>query len=155
MKLRNKKTGEIGYLIVGRGFDHYVVANDNWESCGEYDSLAELNEEWQDCEEPKEHFFITEYGDVYSLNEYEGLNNVANVDDYKQIGNYFETEEEAKKVVEKLKAWKRLKDRGFEFCGYDALGCGEIHFTSDWDIEDEYEKGQRRKDLDLLFGGGE
>lgn len=55
MKLRNKKTGEIGYLITGRGIDHYVVANNEWVSCGKYNSLAELNEEWEDVlEEPKE-----------------------------------------------------------------------------------------------------
>ena len=33
----------------------------------------------------------------------------------KQIGNYFETEEEAEQAVEKLKAWKRLKDNGISF----------------------------------------
>ena len=148
MKLRNKKTGEIGYLIVGRGFDHYVVANNLWDSCGKYDSLAELNDEWEDYEEPKEHFFITEYGDVYSLNEYEGLNNVANVDDYKQIGNYFGTPEEAEKAVEKLKAWKRLKDKGFRFKDWYG-GSEDISFTVDAKIS------EITKDLNLLFGGEE
>ena len=119
MKLRNKKTGKIIdskelltdiYLIdlFSKDFDYFVS------------KLAKIQEEWEDVpEEPKEHYFITEYGGVFSLNEYEGLNNVANVEDYKQIGNYFETKEEAEKAVEKLKAWKRLKDKGFEIEGWD------------------------------------
>lgn len=138
MKLRNKKTGEIIILI-----DHIF---DN------YNSLAELNEEWEDYEEPKEHYFITEYGGVYSLNEYEGLNNVANVDEYKQIGNYFDTLEEAEKAVEKLKAVKRLKDKGFRFNGWRCTGS--ISFTFD----NYYGDGQPKSasdDLDLLFSGGE
>ena len=41
MKLRNKKTGEI------------VEATD-FNIISDYNSLAELNEEWEDYEEPKE-----------------------------------------------------------------------------------------------------
>ena len=33
----------------------------------------------------------------------------------KEIGNYFETKEEAELVVDKLKAWQRLKDIGCRF----------------------------------------
>ena len=72
----------------------------------------------------------------------------------KEIGNYFETREEAEKAVEKLKAWKRLKDKDFQFHGYNALGVGEITFSVDFeDMDDEGEIGQLRHDLDLLFGG--
>lgn len=44
------------------------------------------------------------------------------------IGNCFQTEEEAEKAVEKLKAWKRLKDSGLKFKGwnkgnYDRTFC--------------------------------
>lgn len=129
MKLRNKKTGEIGYLVAGVGNPHYVVTNNEWDSCGKYNSLTELSEEWEDYEEPKEHYFITEYGGVFSFNEYEGLNGVANPEDYRAIGNYFNTQEEAKKAVEKLKAWKRLKDKGFKFGGMGGL-VNEIYFES-------------------------
>ena len=70
----------------------------------------------------------------------------------RSIGNWFETEEEAKEAVEKLKAWKRLKDAGFEFCGWKGRfeehpGCIAYSF------DDYY--GGCAKDLDLLFGGEE
>lgn len=50
MKLRNKKTGEIGELS---GVNRMVVYEPNMPLCGnsilgEYDTLAELNEEWED-----------------------------------------------------------------------------------------------------------
>lgn len=114
MKLINKETGEIGYMAVLQS-KAIVVMDEIGIQLGSYTSLAELNAEWEDYEEPKEHYFITEYGEVFSLNEYEGLNNVANPEDYKAIGNYFETKEEAELAVRKLKAWKRLEDKGFKF----------------------------------------
>lgn len=45
-----------------------------------------------------------------------------------EIGNCFQTEEEAERVVEKLKAWKRLKDSGLKFkdwnkINYDRTFC--------------------------------
>lgn len=50
MKLRNKKTGEIGELS---GVNRIVVYEYDMPLCGnsilgEYDTLAELNEEWED-----------------------------------------------------------------------------------------------------------
>ena len=41
------------------------------------------------------------------------------------IGNYFETPEEAEKAVEKLEAWKRLKDKGLYFVR-DVVTEGEF-----------------------------
>lgn len=156
MKLRNKKTGEI-VVFVGTYCKNdrvfFRLEDEKGVFKREIHSLNELNGEWEDYEEPKPsyHWFISGRGTIeYEKNDDDCFNR-----EHKSMGNYFETKEEAEKAVEKLKAWKRLKDKGFEFCGYEALGCGEIHFTSDWDIEDEYEKGQRRKDLDLLFGGEE
>lgn len=146
MKLRNKKTGEIGYLIVGRGSGNYVVANNEWGSCGEYNSLAELNEEWKDYEEPDEIWYIDWKGDIRSAdisNEWERE---------KEIGNYFETKEEAEKAVEKLQAWTRLKDKGFRFCSwfYD-IENQEIKIKAEFKEFEEVIVGQKRQDLDLLF----
>ena len=149
MKLRNKKTGAI-YRI--GDIDLSNTRDGIWLGLTKYTSLAELNENWEDVEEPKEYYFIRSESLTVG---YSPISNTRSCRNRKEIGNYFETKEEAENALEKLKAWKRLKDKGFEFCGYEALGCGEIHFTSDWDIEDEYEKGQRKKDLDLLFGGEE
>lgn len=144
MKLRNKKTGEIGYLIAGRSSDHYIVTNDEWESCGEYNSLAELNEDWEDVEEPKAYWYIDDAG-VMQVDQI--LSSEINM--RKSIGNYFETREEAEKAVEKLKAWKRLKDKGFKFESYKPYGAGITFTIAHMDELAE----DNQKDLDLLFGG--
>lgn len=86
-------------------------------------------------------------------------------DKREEIGNYFETREEAEKAAEKLKAWKRLKDKGFQITGWDnSIGddyykTGQIVLNlnnvknTEWD---EYERiGEIKNDLDLLFGGEE
>ena len=139
MKLRNKKTGEVVILI-----DHIF---DN------YNSLAELNEEWEDYEEPKTFYNILSNGGVI---EKEGATDDMReefIKDAKKIGNYFLSREEAERAVEKLKAWKRLKDKGFRFDGYDVAHnsngdlCGQLFYNAgDYCIEDV------EKDLDLLFG---
>lgn len=58
MKLRNRKTGEIWETAVvnsyacGVGY-RLLVTKDAYTQVGKhYDSLAELNEEWEDYEEP-------------------------------------------------------------------------------------------------------
>ena len=138
MKLRNKKTGEIIILI-----DHIF---DN------YNSLAELNEEWEDVpEKPKEYWFIDYDGGIIPFNR-----NKETVTDnlMKSIGNYFETKEEAEKAVEKLKAWKRLKDFGCGFmlddhCAVKFVGPDARKITSAEEqrlLSDAYK---------LLFGGEE
>lgn len=151
MKLRNKKTGEIieakSCNNIGGCISIYYEENDGQigtKDC--YASLAELNKEWEDYEEPKDHWHIGCEGDVFIDNTERYLKS------YSLIGNDFETKEEAEQAVEKLKAWKRLKDKGFKFYAYTALGCGEIHFMLDWEDIDEK---QLRQDLDLLFGGKE
>ena len=146
MKLRNKKTGEIGYLLAGKGCNHYVVTNDNWEDCGKYRTLIELNEEWEDYEEPKTFWYIRCSGEVY---EDESDASTEHGEKHKEIGNYFETKEEAEKAVEKLKAWKRLKDKGFRFkC------CDDYHI--DYELTGKCAWTDKTEaDLDLLFGGEE
>ena len=152
MKLRNKKTGEIGYTAVLRS-KAIVVMDENAIQLGSYTSLAELNEEWEDYEELKEWWYINIEGKV-KIGEWNVPNHL--IEFMKQIGNYFETREEAEKAVEKLKAWKRLKDKNFHFLKYSALGCGEIKFSLDFeDMYDEGEIGELQHDLELLFGGEE
>lgn len=152
MRLKNKKTGEIGYLIVGKGSDHYVVANDGWDSCGKYDSLAELNKEWEDCEEPKEYWFINDLDRTpmkCELRSSSYRDFAVWIEKRKQIGNYFDTREEAEKAVEKLKAWKRLKDRGFKLSAVvDTFFCLDIFMKGE-----PYEA--IKDDLKIVFGGEE
>ena len=112
MKLQNKKTGEI-LEEVRSSMDSkdrlriYDMLTDKYYP---YNSLAELNEEWEDYEEPKKHYSITQFGDV--VDEVDGYMSET-IDEMKEIGNYFDTREEAEKAVERLRAWKRLKDKGF------------------------------------------
>ena len=142
MKLRNKKTGEIGYL-----HEYYVLVEQDESDLDPderwFNSLAELNEEWEDYEEPKEYWFINNYG---RIEKEKGLDDAWFVIKLKQIGNYFETREEAEKTVEKLKAWKRLKDKGFEFKDWCLT---EARFEIKNKDEHIY------KDLAIIFGGEE
>lgn len=146
MKLRNKKTGEIVENVWwDKEADALCLAGNHLYF---YNSLAELNEEWGDYEEEGKYWFI-DCG-KYEVDECEE-NEDTEVD--KEIGNYFKTKEEAEKAVEKLKAWKRLKDKGFKFEGWDNTDRSTIHnFSLFVAIED---LDSINKDLDLLFGGEE
>lgn len=105
MKLRNKRTGEIRELPDGF-------------FCG--DNLKKICEEWEDApEEPKEYWFIDPQGEVASIHEEDEDEEYTKAT--KEIGDYFETKEEAELAVRKLKAWKRLKDKGFRFEGWEDL----------------------------------
>jgi len=155
MKLRNKTTGEIRnaididmytdsvYLKVSDGeFDNETI---------EYHSLAELNEEWEDYEEPTYYYFIQDDGRI-GCDAIEQYNHKPKVVEHKEIGNYFETREEAEKAVEKLKAWKRLKNKGFRFNGWKCTGS--ISFAFDNYCGDG-QPMSASDDLNLLFGGEE
>ena len=133
MKLKNKKTGEI------------VEATD-FNIMSDYNSLAELNEEWEDYEEPITYYYISDFG---AIREGDVGKFVEDEIARKEIGNYFETPEEAEKAVEKLKAWKRLKDKGFKFERWQFVpNKSRIWMKGNlvMGIADE---------LDILFGGEE
>lgn len=154
MKLRNKKTGEIVDLIEG-----FIVDT----RCGEkkmikpvaisnnvYTSLAELNEEWEDYEEPKVYWYIMGKDDIrFTEDEGTDFDNK-----HKGIGNYFETEEEAEKALEKLMAWKRLKDKGFRFIG-KTYETDKRFGSTFYKVDDGTYSEDIVDDLDLLFSGGE
>lgn len=151
MKLRNKKTGEIAKLV------GYVKANDRMffrfeDDKGsykkEYNSLAELNEEWEDYEESKNYFYLTAKGNIHNIEDLDDEGD----EQRKAIGNYFETKEEAEQAVEKLRAFKRLKDKGFRFNGWKCTGS--ISFTFDNYCGDGQPMSASDY-LDLLFGGNE
>ena len=136
MKLRNKKTGEI------------VEYDEKWERLDGY--------------KPSEYWCINWTGGINHIivldetdeNEYKKLK--------REIGNVFDSEKEAEKVVEKLKAWKRLRDKGFKFVGV-AVISDMIQFKADEPFEhvafDPYIGSEEQKeyynDLMLLFGGEE
>jgi hypothetical protein len=132
MKLKNKKTGEIATLTLStNGEDMIIMGNDMH---AHITKLSELKG-YEDYEEPKE----------------DGLDNIITlVEAYSDNDN----ERYPKEIVEKLKAWKRLKDKGFKFEGIDGL-----HYTIYYDEGKSYETHeqceQAKLDLELLFGGNE
>ena len=148
MKLRNKKTGEIV---------DYNPTLERWNGPSKeikhYNSLAELNEEWEDYEEPKEYWYYDT-----TKNGVEKITHLEDKEKDQEIGNYFETKEEAEKAVEQLKAWKRLKDKGFRFKFFEETDRGYIgDFTIYAHIEPNYSQkyDELDDDLGLLFGGEE
>ena len=162
MLLRNKKLGGIVDLIEIVRLDDlsnefYLRLSDNEGRTFKvgFNSLAELNEEWEDYEEPKKHYEILAMGAVMERENTE--DEIFRNQGQREIGNYFETKEEAEKAVEKLKAWKRLKDKGFRFKGWTIDDGLRISICTNTDEDDIYDDDKRRlkPDLDLLFGGKE
>jgi len=151
MKLRNKKTGMIGELHFEPDKEyHFTVATEDPADMRIYKTLEALCQDWEDYEEPKDFWFIDDEGDV----EVEGEEYEENLDKMKSIGNYFSTKEEAEKAVEKLKAWKRLKDRGFTkifSIEYKNALCGGTAVSFKLLVKDK----EMLKDLDICFGGEE
>jgi len=151
MKLRNKKTGEIIELLAKPSFVKRDKGNFLLSEVNCFNSLAELNEEWEDVpEEPAGYWYIDFDSDI--LGCVEPFDEETD-EKRKSIGNYFESEEEAKKAVEKLKAVKRLKDNGFRFTGYkdNTNPKGNSYQIIIKAIFD----GASFDDLDLLFGSEE
>lgn len=144
MRLRNKRTGEIVSLEGELLFDNEVML------LKQYSSLAELNEEWEDVpEEPKTHWMI-DTSVLEPVREIAG--NPYEID--KEIGNWFSTKEEAELAVEKLKARKRLKDKGFRFNRWtipERPKTPHIKLV----IEAEMDVPDSPYDLDTCFGGEE
>lgn len=160
MKLKIKETGEILedvkfidttlHKITIQYLDNGVLRECSIEN------LSDI-EEVKDYKEPEKYFWIDTDGFIVS-NDMSTKDVAFEIfkENLKSIGNYFETKEEAERAREKLKAWKRLKDKGFkvdlwDYDGSDGQGrirTGRILFR----VKD-YEEND--KDLDLLFGGEE
>lgn len=150
MKLRNKKTGAI-YSI--EDIDLGNNADGIWLGMTKYNSLAELNEEWEDYDDTKDHWCISFCGEARQIGSYADREEIA---ECKQIGNYFETEEEAEKAVEKLKAWKRLQDKGFRFILDEETEMPMFIYSGangEKCITSAEESKQCRSDIKLLFSG--
>ena len=144
MKVRNKKTGEMGDLKIDKAL-LVVRTGTAWLH---YASLVELNEEWEDYEEQKDYYIINLWGEVcVEGGKYQrpGLS---------ELGLTFETKEEAELAVRKLKAWKRLKDKGFRVNGWmipEEPKTSHIKLV----IEAEMDVPDSPYDLDICFGGEE
>ena len=137
MRLRNKKTGQEGNFIINK--DHFECVD--LDLVPEYNSLAELNEDWEDYEEPK--------GSALDLMILTLTNFIENEPDEDKVNL-----EDCKQMLDRLKAWKRLRDKGFKFTYWNG-GARQINFEIR-SLENEYYiPRQICDDLDLLFGGEE
>lgn len=149
MKLRNKKTGETREArIFGEHLQLWVEALNDWV---DYDDLDYLAKYWERYKEPKKHYFTID-GDGVLVCRTAG--DFLNEGLCKQIGNYFETKEEAERALNKLKALKRLKDKGLVIGKCVRNQTGTYSVLLSWD-----DVPPVRKDVDadmrLVFGGGE
>ena len=156
MRLRNKKTGEIKPAEAREdGIYLYDEITEQWYKY-ELDLLAKW---WEYYEEPKDkgYWYIDDLCRMrYSSELLDEIDDRPNNWMIRKLcGNYFDSREEAEKAVEKLKAWKRLKDKGIslhlqkQFRG-DGIGYSRTIYT-------DFTKDSQEivKDLDLLFGGEE
>lgn len=118
MNIRNNKTGIIGELHFEPDKEYrFTVITEDPTNVMKYKKLTDLYADWEDVpEEPKEYWYIdTSEGTIveHSYAQYKTTDK-----ERKEIGNFFETEEEAEEAVEKLEAAKRLKDKGFKITGW-------------------------------------
>lgn len=144
MKLRNKKTGEIATLTLStNGEDLIIMGNDMY---AHITKLSELKD-YEDYEEDELLYVVSaEHRSGYQCVLKEDYPEICKV--AKELGIGFETEKECQKAVEKLKAWKRLKDKGFRIT---MQGCkGNAWLQANWgNLQGDY------SDVLLLFGGEE
>lgn len=145
MKLRNKKTREI------IEFDKAWLA-DNDNTCMQVNSLAELNKEWEDYEGP-EGWCVTMYGGITRI----AKDDEPFISDLKEIGNYFNDKESAYDALDKLKAWKRLKDKGFKTEGWTIDDGLRVSICTNLNSDGIYDEDRKetKKELDICFGGEE
>ena len=147
MKLRSKETGEI--IPAEAREDGIYLFDKTTEQWNKYE-LPLLAEYWEYCGEPKEYWYIDYEGGILCAES----DNSSAEKMMISIGNHFNSLEETEKAVEKLEAYKRLKDKGFRF------DCWEENHHNLGIIEFSFEKVENnvwdfKKDLDLLFGGEE
>ena len=156
MELRNKKTGQLGNFIINK--DHFECVDLDYVP--EYRNLAELNAEWEDNKNRP--YVIDMWEDNCICDAKFGVE-LEGIERAKECGLYFETKEEAEKAIEKLKAWKRLEEAGFEFKKWKHKPLFSYHYGT-VKQNDGYkiyiEAGSNKladymQDLDLLFGGEE
>ena len=105
-----------------------------------------LDEWFEEVEEPKDYWVI----DIRDGAGYKPYLEEPSEMDF-EIGNYFETKEEAELAVRKLKAWKRLKDNGLKLESAEDFmrsPLDEIHF--EYDVEHQKNVYQ---DICIILGG--
>lgn len=142
-------TGDIGELDFDSKEGVFIVVRYDLltkvTSKSYYKNLKDLNEEWEDYEELKECWYLDTFGNVRKCKYH-----------YENSAIFkFKTKEETEKATKKLKAWDRLKDKGFMFQEwYKPDGCEPFIVIKTNLIYDDYNT-EMQNDLDILFGGEE
>ena len=152
---------EAGHMVPCRGISYTIVHKDQLEKNPNIltDWFEEIKEStrWKP-ENGETYYRVGSDGRIYD----DVWDDSLNITDSErlEIGNCFQTKEEAERAVEKLKAWKRLKDSGLKFKGwnksnYDRTFCidaviehdvvafeffKDLRTALDMEIEDEAQK---------------
>ena len=118
---------EAGHMVPCRGISYTIVHKDQLEKNPNIltDWFEEVNEStrWKPEMDQKYHIIASD-GTVF-----DNLWDDDSTDNGRfNVGNCFQTEEEAEKAVERLKAWERLKGAGLKFkdwnkSNYDRTFC--------------------------------
>lgn len=163
MKLKTKfqdeafKLGEVADVDIATMPDGRIKAQAVAKSGGVhtffYDDLKTFANDWEDYEDEHLYVISAEISCGYECvlkDDYATLCDTAI-----ELGIGFKTEEEAKKAVEKLKAWKRVKDGGITFKNWTTNQTGTIDCFATWgdNIPPSRKNPTLLDDLDLLFGG--
>ena len=145
----NAKISDLTVYDDDRRFKVKATARKGGEHTFFYNSIKEFTDMWEDYEEPEEYWY-------YDTTK-NGIDKITHLEDKEkdqEIGNYFETKEEAEKAVEKLKAWQRLINHGLCLKLNKFQDRIEYKFKTGG-ISSAYDAEEALKDLDLLFGGEE
>ena len=138
MKLRNKKTGEI---IEGEFW--LAEIKDGMRNLRKKLKTDDDIDEWEEYEKPEVRWCIGNSGLVHK--EKTNLHSEAR----EVIGNSFGTEKEARQAVEKLKAWKRLKDKGLKANRTEISGDS---FICEFILPDHSDYSRSIDDFELALG---
>ena len=161
MKLRTKfqdEDFELGEVVdanmiysgdARQGFKVVAIAKAGGQCSFYYSSIKDFTDHWEDAPEPKGYWYIRDDGSGvgFSPLDYSTVAHRRLI-----IGNYFESEVEAKRAEEKLKAGQRLKGLGTEILGWEIR---DMPTGGGWQTVNVKLNIKARKEpmelLDLLF----
>ena len=137
---------EAGHMVPCHGISYTIVHKDQLEKNPNIltDWFEEINEStrWKP-EMGHDYYYISGDGHVYD-NSWDDSQFVDH--GRLNVGNCFESREEAEKAVEKLKAWKRLKDSGLKFKNWNKSNYDKT-FCINAEVEHDVEAFEFFKDL--------